>query len=52
MEILAEWNAGSEKSAEESPVEPPPPCPRAVTADDVEAWLTERIAARLHLAHS
>ncbi len=49
IEVLAEWRATSDESESE-----PPDCrivvhPRAATVQEVEAWLTKRIAARLRV---
>ena len=49
MEILAEWKADTEEVDEETAEEALEPSPRAVTAGEVEGWLTQRIAARLRL---
>jgi len=49
MEILAEWKADGEEFDEDTAEEPVEAGPLAVTAGEVEAWLTQRIAARLGL---
>jgi acyl-CoA synthetase (AMP-forming)/AMP-acid ligase II/acyl carrier protein len=49
METLSEWKANGEGIDEETAEEPVEARPRAFTADEVEAWLTQRIAARLGL---
>ena len=50
MEILAEWKAELENSEDDVSSGQASPCPRAVSADQVEAWLTERIASRMRLS--
>jgi acyl-CoA synthetase (AMP-forming)/AMP-acid ligase II/acyl carrier protein len=49
MEVLAEWKASLNDMEEEVEERRLPPCPRTVTAAEVEAWLTQRIATRLRL---
>jgi acyl-CoA synthetase (AMP-forming)/AMP-acid ligase II/acyl carrier protein len=49
MEVLAEWKASMEEPAEVEEKNGNGRVPRTVTVSEVEAWLTERIAARLRL---
>ena len=49
MEVLAEWKADLEGVDEEMADEPALPRRRVVSVGEVEAWLTQRIAARLRL---
>jgi acyl-CoA synthetase (AMP-forming)/AMP-acid ligase II/acyl carrier protein len=52
MEILADWQSHGEDAEEEESLEPSAASPRAVTAGEVEAWLSQRIASRLRLPRS
>jgi acyl carrier protein len=55
MTVLAAWTANldeTEETDDENGDGQLDQSPRAVTATEVEAWLTERIAARLHLCRA
>ena len=50
LEILAAWKTGSDEAESERAESPVVLTPRQVTAEEIEAWLIERITARLRLA--
>jgi acyl carrier protein len=49
LRIVARWQADPTELDDEGPDTPAEPCPRTVTANEVESWLAERVAARLRL---
>ncbi|MGO8747212.1 MAG: AMP-binding protein [Thermoguttaceae bacterium] len=50
MQIIAEWRADQEHKENATEQAPSPRIPLTVTASEVEAWMTERIAMRMRLA--
>ena len=47
--LWATYKANHEASGEENWDVASSPCPKTATAEEIEKWLTERIAIRLHL---